>query len=141
MKYRLLIDRRLLWYTAILIFLLGLGLFSGDASMSFLSEFKEFAVEGNAIDMAVGIVLGASFNGVVNSVVNDILMPPIGLLAAWTYYKQGFVDFKIAAFICLGFFVGGLLGAKFATQIPDHLLRKIFGFVLLLVSLKMILTK
>ena len=70
-----------------------------------------------------------------------LMVPPIGLLAAWTYYKQGFVDFKIAAFICLGFFVGGLLGAKFATQIPDQMLRKVFGFVLLLVSLKMIFTK
>ena len=70
-----------------------------------------------------------------------LMVPPIGLLAAWTYYKQGFVDFKIAAFICLGFFVGGLLGAKFAIQIPDQILRKMFGVLLLLVSLKMIMTK
>ena len=70
-----------------------------------------------------------------------LMVPPIGLLAAWTYYKQGFVDLKIAGLICLGFFVGGLLGAKFATEIPDEILRKIFGFVLLAASLKMILTK
>jgi uncharacterized membrane protein YfcA len=70
-----------------------------------------------------------------------LMVPPIGLLAAWTYYKAGLVDLKMAAFICLGFFFGGLLGAKFAVQIPEHLLRKIFGGFLLVVSIKMIFTK
>lgn len=70
-----------------------------------------------------------------------LMVPPIGLLAAWTYYKAGFVDLKMAGFICIGFFIGGLLGAEFATAIPDQLLRKIFGVVLLLVSLKMIFFK
>lgn len=68
-----------------------------------------------------------------------LMVPPIGLLAAWAYYKQGFADLKIAAFVCIGFFVGGLIGAKFAMAIPDQLLRRIFGVVLLLVSVKMIL--
>jgi len=66
-----------------------------------------------------------------------LMVPPIGLLAAWVYYRQGFVDLKIAGLICLGFFVGGLLGAKFAVAIPDQLLRKVFGVVLLATSLKM----
>lgn len=70
-----------------------------------------------------------------------LMVPPIGLLAAWTYYKSGFVDLKIAALICIGFFFGGLIGAQFATEIPDQLLRKIFGVVLLLISLRMILIK
>jgi uncharacterized membrane protein YfcA len=70
-----------------------------------------------------------------------LMVPPIGLLAAWTYYKAGFVDLKIAGLICLGFFAGGFIGAKFATEIPEELLRKIFGAVLLLASLKMIFTK
>ncbi len=70
-----------------------------------------------------------------------LMVPPIGLLAAWVYYRQGFVDLKIAGLICLGFFVGGLLGAKFAVAIPDQLLRKVFGVVLLLASLKMIFGK
>ena len=61
-----------------------------------------------------------------------LMVPPIGLLAAWTYYKQGFVDFKIAGLICLGFFFGGLAGAKFATDIPEDVLRKIFGVYYLL---------
>lgn len=70
-----------------------------------------------------------------------LMIPPIGLLAAWTYHKQGFVDFKIAGLICLGFFFGGLAGAKFATDIPEDILRKIFGVVLLIASLKMIFYK
>jgi len=70
-----------------------------------------------------------------------LMVPPIGLLAAWTYYKQGYVDLQIAGFICLGFFFGGLIGAELATKIPDELLRKIFGAVLLMVSLKMIFFK
>ncbi|MDR0532407.1 MAG: large conductance mechanosensitive channel protein MscL [Verrucomicrobiales bacterium] len=55
--------------------------------MSLLHEFKQFALKGNAIDMAVGIILGAAFNNVVNSIVQDILMPPIG-------WMIGGVDFK-----------------------------------------------
>ena len=68
-----------------------------------------------------------------------LMVPPIGLLAALAYYKQGFVDLKIAAFVCIGFFIGGLIGAKFALGIPETILKKIFGVVLLLVSLKMII--
>lgn len=55
--------------------------------MGLVQEFKEFAVKGNAIDMAVGIVVGAAFNKIITSLVNDIIMPPIGLLL-------GGVDFK-----------------------------------------------
>jgi len=70
-----------------------------------------------------------------------LMVPPIGLLAAWTYYKQGFVDLKIAIFICMGFFLGGLLGAKLATGLSTAALEKVFGIVLLLVALKMIFAK
>jgi large conductance mechanosensitive channel len=45
-----------------------------------LKEFKEFAMRGNVIDMAVGIIIGAAFGGIVNSFVSDVIMPPIGLL-------------------------------------------------------------
>jgi uncharacterized membrane protein YfcA len=70
-----------------------------------------------------------------------LMVPPIGLLAALAYYKQGFVDLKIAAFICVGFFIGGLFGAKFALGIPETILKKIFGIVLLAVSIRMIFGK
>lgn len=48
--------------------------------MSMMKEFREFAVKGNVADMAVGIIIGAAFGKIVSSLVNDILMPPIGLL-------------------------------------------------------------
>lgn len=55
--------------------------------MSMIKEFKDFAMKGNAIDMAVGLVVGASFGKIVSSLVSDVIMPPIGLLV-------GGVDFK-----------------------------------------------
>ena len=45
-----------------------------------IHEFKEFAIKGNAIDLAVGVVIGAAFSGVVQSLVKDVIMPPLGLL-------------------------------------------------------------
>jgi len=70
-----------------------------------------------------------------------LMVPPIGLLAAWIYYKQGYVNLEAAAYVCIGFFVGGLLGAKFATSLPNLVLQKIFGIILLLISVKMIFGK
>ena len=70
-----------------------------------------------------------------------LLVPPIGFLAAWTYYEQGYVDLRIAALICMGFFFGGLLGAKIATKLSNILLERVFGVALLLISLKMIFAK
>jgi large conductance mechanosensitive channel len=48
--------------------------------MGFISEFKEFVVKGNVMDMAVGIIIGAAFGSIVNSLVKDVLMPPIGMI-------------------------------------------------------------
>ena len=70
-----------------------------------------------------------------------LMVPPIGLLAAWTYYAQGHVDLKVAGLICLGFFVGGFFGGKLAVTIPNALLQKIFGGFLLLISLRMLFWK
>ena len=67
-----------------------------------------------------------------------LLVPPIGILAAWTYYQQGYVNFKVAALICFGFVLGGLLGAKLAINLPSNILEKVFGIALLLIALKMI---
>ena len=56
-----------------------------------LSEFKKFAMRGNVIDMAVGIVIGAAFAKIVNSFVSDLLMPPIGLLAGKVNFSNLFI--------------------------------------------------
>ncbi|MBI1910654.1 MAG: sulfite exporter TauE/SafE family protein [Deltaproteobacteria bacterium] len=70
-----------------------------------------------------------------------MMVPPIGILAAWTYYSNGYVDLKTAGILCLGFFFGGLFGARMAANISNPALTKIFGFALLIVSIKMIFTK
>jgi large conductance mechanosensitive channel len=58
---------------------------------NFIKEFKEFAVKGNAIDMAVGVIIGGAFGEIVNSIVNDIIMPPIG----WLIGGVNFSDLKV----------------------------------------------
>lgn len=60
--------------------------------MSILKEFREFAVKGNVVDMAVGVIIGGAFGKIVSSLVNDIIMPPIGMLI-------GGVDFKDLAIV------------------------------------------
>ena len=62
--------------------------------MGMMNEFKEFAVKGNVIDLAVGIIIGAAFGKIVSSLVGDIIMPPIGVLL-------GGVDFSSLAFTVL----------------------------------------
>lgn len=70
-----------------------------------------------------------------------MMVPPIGILAAWTYYRNGHVDIKVAGVLCIGFFFGGLFGARAANLISSPVLEKIFGVALLAISLKMILSK
>lgn len=57
-----------------------------------LKEFKEFALRGSALDLAIGVIIGTAFGGVVTSLVNDILMPPIGLLLGRIDFRHLFVD-------------------------------------------------
>ncbi|HHL32711.1 MAG TPA: large-conductance mechanosensitive channel protein MscL [Oceanospirillales bacterium] len=90
--------------------------------MGMMSEFKEFAVKGNVVDMAVGVVIGGAFGKIVTSLVNDIIMPPIGVLLGgvdfsdlsitikdavgdtaavtinWGSFVQTFINFIIIAF-------------------------------------------
>jgi large conductance mechanosensitive channel len=62
--------------------------------MSILKEFKEFAVKGSAVDMAVGIIIGAAFGGIVNSLVKDIIMPPIGVMTGGLDFSNQFMILK-----------------------------------------------
>ena len=111
---------------------LFLGLFAGTLSgligigggvvvtpaLIFLFKFSQYQAQGTTL---------------------ALLVPPIGILAAWTYYQQGYVDLKVAALICFGFFLGGLLGAKIAVAIPVQILERIFGGSLIAIGIKMIL--
>jgi large conductance mechanosensitive channel len=66
-----------------------------------LKEFKEFAVRGNAMDLAVAVILGAAFGAVVTSLVNDVLMPPMGLLLGGIDFKDLFFSLSGASFATL----------------------------------------
>ena len=64
--------------------------------MSFLKEFRDFAVKGNVVDLAVGIIIGASFGKIVTSVVADVIMPPIGLLIGGVDFSDLVITLKAA---------------------------------------------
>ena len=57
-----------------------------------LKEFREFIIKGNAFDLAVGVIIGAAFGGIVTSLVGDILMPPIGVMMGDLNFTDYFVD-------------------------------------------------
>jgi large conductance mechanosensitive channel len=59
-----------------------------------LKEFKEFALKGNVVDLAIGIIIGAAFTAIVSSLVDDIIMPPIGLLTGGVDFSQIFIVLK-----------------------------------------------
>ncbi|HUI34787.1 MAG TPA: large-conductance mechanosensitive channel protein MscL [Stellaceae bacterium] len=61
-------------------------------------EFRDFAVRGNVVDLAVGLILGAAFTTIVNSLVNDVLMPPIGLLLGGIDFSEFFITIKGQAY-------------------------------------------
>ena len=58
--------------------------------MGFIKEFQEFAVKGNVMDMAVGVIIGGAFGKIIASLVNDVIMPPLGLITG-----NGFTDLKL----------------------------------------------
>ncbi len=70
-----------------------------------------------------------------------VMLPPIGILAAYNYYKAGQVNIKFAIILAAFFLVGSFFGSKLALNIPQTMLKKIFGVLLLLVAAKMLLSK
>ncbi len=60
--------------------------------MSFIGEFKEFAMRGNVLDMAIGIIIGAAFGKIVTSLVNDIVMPPLGMVLGDVDFNNLFIS-------------------------------------------------
>jgi uncharacterized protein len=70
-----------------------------------------------------------------------VMLPPIGIIAAYNYYKAGHVDIKVALILAVCFLLGSYFGSKFALTVPQPVLKKIFGILLLLVAAKMLLGK
>ena len=111
-----------------------LGILSG-----FLSGL--IGIGGGTIIVPVLIIIFGLSQKTAQGTTLALLVPPIGILAAWTYYKQGYVDFPVAGLICIGFIFGGLIGARLATSMSNQTLEKIFGIALLIIAIKMIFSK
>lgn len=118
-----------MWYSY-----MGLGLLAGIFS-GFLG------LGGGAVLIPALVLLFGLSQHQAQGTTLAMMVPPIGLLAAWKYYAAGDVKVKVAGLMCIGFFVGGLIGAQLVAKIPDAALKKCFGVFLLLVSLKMIIGK
>jgi uncharacterized protein len=70
-----------------------------------------------------------------------VLIPPVGILAALTYYRAGFVNLRMAGFICLGFVFGALAGSRVAVHLPNDVLRRVFGVFIVAAGVSMIVKK
>jgi uncharacterized protein len=70
-----------------------------------------------------------------------VMLPPIGILATYNYYKAGHVDIKFALILAGGFLIGSFFGSKYALTLPQATLKRIFGVLLLLVAAKMLIGK
>ena len=101
------------------------------AKGKFWADFKAFAVKGNMIDMAVGVIVGGAFGKIITSLVNDILMPPIGLLL-------GGVDFKELKWV-LNAPHNGLLGAAPATINYGMFIQNVLDFFIVALCIFMVI--
>jgi len=70
-----------------------------------------------------------------------ILLFPVGFLAFWNYYKQGYVNFRVALIIMIAFFVGGYLGSIGAVHIPARVLKILFGLLIIVLGFRMVFSK
>ena len=83
--------------------------------MGLAQEFKEFAVKGNVLDMAVGLIIGAEFGKIVNSLVSDVIMPPVGVLIGGVDFKNLVIPLKyadnntVAVGIKIGLFINTII--------------------------------
>ena len=101
--------------------------------MGFLKEFKEFAVKGNVMDMAVGVIIGGAFGKIVTSVVNDIIMPPIGLLVGGVDFSDMKLTMKQAVLDAAGEVVSPAVTwnyGAFIQQVVDFTILAFCVFIL-----------
>ena len=113
---------------------LSLGLIAGTLS-------GMFGIGGGTILIPGLIFLAGLTQHEAQGTTLAIMLLPIGLLAVMRYYQTGHVRFDIAAFICIGFLIGGLLGANVAVGMSNLILKKAFGIFLMIVALYTIFAK
>ncbi len=117
-----------------LILLLAIGVVTG--------VFAGMLGIGGAIIMVPALVFILGFSQhMAQGTSLAVMLPPIGIIAAYNYWKAGEVNIKFALILAAAFLIGSYFGSKFALNIPQAVLKKIFGVLLLLVAAKMLLSK
>jgi len=120
--------------TTVLLLLIVIGLVTG--AMSGLLGI------GGAIIMIPALVYLLGFNQqLAQGTSLAVMLPPIGIIAAYNYYKAGEMNLKYALIVAGFFIIGSYFGSKLAIQLPQQALRKIFAILLLVVAAKMLLSK
>ncbi len=111
--------------------LIGLGVLAGVLS-------GLIGIGGGIIIVPVLVLFFGFSQQLAQGTTLALLLPPLGALAVWAYYRQGFVDIKTAALICIGFLVGSIFGADLALRLPTVMLTRIFGAVLIAIGVRML---
>jgi uncharacterized protein len=120
--------------TSMLLILIGIGILTG-AMAGMLGI-------GGAIIMIPALVYFMGFNQYMAQGTSlAVMLPPIGIIAAYNYYKAGQVNIKFAIILAIAFLVGSYFGSKYALTLPQPVLKKIFGILLLAVAVKMLISK
>lgn len=120
--------------TSMLLLLIGIGIVTGVmAGMLGI---------GGAIIMIPALVFLMGFSQqTAQGTSLAVMLPPVGIIAAYNYYKAGHVNMKFALILAAAFLFGSYFGSKLALDLPQPLLKKIFGILLLLVAARMLLSK
>jgi uncharacterized membrane protein YfcA len=120
--------------TITLLLLLGIGLFTG-----FLAGMLGI---GGGLVLIPGLVMimGLTQQSAQGTSL-AMMLPPIGIIAAYNYFKAGYVDIKFALILAGAFIIGSYFGSKIAVRLPEEVLKKIFGIFLFLVAIKMLFWK
>src|SRR5579872_6108417 len=117
-----------------ILLLLLIGLFSGV-----VSGFVGIG-GGVVIVPALVFVMGMSQHTAQGTTL-AMMIPPIGILAVLSYYKRGMVNFPYAFILAASFVIGGYFGSKLAISVSEEVAKKVFGFVLLIIAIKIIIGK
>ncbi|HPA86610.1 MAG TPA: sulfite exporter TauE/SafE family protein [Bacteroidales bacterium] len=120
--------------TSVILLLIAIGILTG-----FMAGLLGI---GGAIIMVPALIflLGFSQQGAQGTSL-AVMLPPIGLVAAYNYYKAGQVNLKYAIILAVMFVIGSYFGSKLAIDLPEPVLKKIFGILLLVVAIKMLFSK
>lgn len=117
---------------------------SKEKAVGFGSEFKEFVMRGNVVEIAVGLTVGVSFNGVVNSLVNNIIMPPISYLTGGTSFENWYIVLSDQEYASLeaaqAAGVPIIKYGEFLSQLLDFLIISVTVFVVIKLLVKLRLT-